>query len=142
MSRVWHTTASGYSAPSWALIWSRCSRLRAAQLFCDLHLQRQAPPEPFHLRDALCGLLGSFVARKHAGRLAHKVGFPATEQLGLELILAAHLGGAFLPAEDFQHYPRLELGAELTPLAHGDTLLLDLSYLICLPVQDLGSSSR
>lgn len=76
-------------------------------------------------------------ARKHAGRLAHKVGLPAAEQVGLELVFARHLGGALLSAEHLEDDPRLELCAEVTTLTHGCTLLLDISYLINLPDHDL-----
>src|SRR5258706_10957705 len=86
-------------------------------------------------------MLAALVARKHAGGLCHKVGLPPAEQIGLELILAADLGRPLLPAEDVEHDPRLELGTELATLTHGDTLLLDLSYLISLPVQDLGRTT-
>jgi hypothetical protein len=68
-------------------------------------------------------------------------GLPMAEQLGLELMLPAHFGGGLLSAHHFEHHPRFELGTELATLTHGCTLLLDLSYLISLPVQDAGRTT-
>ena len=86
-------------------------------------------------------MLAALVARKHAGGRCHNVGLPPAEQIGLALLLAADLGRPLLPAEDVAHDPRLELGTELATLTQGDTLLLDLSYLMSLPVQDLGRTT-
>lgn len=79
--------------------------------------------------------------REHADRMRHEVGLPAGQQIGLELVLAAHGGRRLAPAQHLQHPLRLELGRKLSSCAHAATFLLDTSY-PKPPVQDWGRTTQ
>jgi hypothetical protein len=86
----------------------------------------------------------ALVVGEDAAGVGDEVALLAAQEIGLELLLAAHLGGRLLPRQDFEDHARFELcieGASLPLGCHIRSLPVDPSYLIILSVHVEGRTT-